>query len=238
MSFEHYDIGPFYDEMFAEAGQPRTGCALLAETISGLPPGELRRRQKTAEKALFDMGAYELEIDADGDGLKPSEGDCDDTTEAIQPGAPERCEDGIDQDCDGEDLSCSAVDQDGDGFSEDEGDCNDDNVLIYPDATEYPNEVDDNCNGELDEGLYTPSPTPAPDDTAGCSCSQPGQRSTGAGSVPSSGLLLWLAGLGGLIRLRRRTRAPSGPLSPHAPTAPASPGPTAATRPPLNFSHS
>ncbi len=43
--------------------------------------------------------------DQDGDGfLAP---DCDDTDDTIYPGAPEICGDGIDQDCDGEDLLCT-----------------------------------------------------------------------------------------------------------------------------------
>jgi len=42
-------------------------------------------------------------IDDDGDGLAESEGDCDDTDASIYPGAPEVIDDGIDQDCDGDD---------------------------------------------------------------------------------------------------------------------------------------
>lgn len=42
--------------------------------------------------------------DADGDGFSPATGDCDDRVgmgEAIHPGAPEICGDGLDNDCDG-----------------------------------------------------------------------------------------------------------------------------------------
>lgn len=56
MNFEHYDPGGFYDEMFAAPGIPRSGTRLLARKIASLPDGELERRQKAAEKALFDMG--------------------------------------------------------------------------------------------------------------------------------------------------------------------------------------
>jgi MYXO-CTERM domain-containing protein len=44
--------------------------------------------------------------DADGDGVTVGEGDCDDTSASVYPGAPERCGDGIDQDCSGSDLAC------------------------------------------------------------------------------------------------------------------------------------
>lgn len=39
--------------------------------------------------------------DGDGDGASPATGDCDDTNDAIHPGAAEICHDGLDQDCDG-----------------------------------------------------------------------------------------------------------------------------------------
>jgi len=42
--------------------------------------------------------------DNDTDGYTMNEGDCDDTDDSIYPGAEEVCGDGIDQDCDGEDL--------------------------------------------------------------------------------------------------------------------------------------
>lgn len=39
-------------------------------------------------------------FDADGDGVSPGEGDCDDTDARVYPGAPDAC-DALDQDCDG-----------------------------------------------------------------------------------------------------------------------------------------
>ena len=55
--------------------------------------------------------------DTDGDGFaaSPAGMDCDDDDPRVHPGAPERCGDGVAQDC-GADLPCSAViDGDGDG---------------------------------------------------------------------------------------------------------------------------
>lgn len=49
-------------------------------------------------------------------------------------------------------LETTVVDLDGDGFSEEE-DCNDQNPLIHPEMTEVCNEVDDNCDGNIDEGV-------------------------------------------------------------------------------------
>jgi uncharacterized circularly permuted ATP-grasp superfamily protein len=56
MNFKNYEIGDYYDEMFAADGCPRAGIELLTKKIESLPPGELKHRQAAAEKALFDMG--------------------------------------------------------------------------------------------------------------------------------------------------------------------------------------
>ena len=42
--------------------------------------------------------------DNDGDGFTVADGDCNDNDATIHPGAEEVCGDGIDQDCDGQDL--------------------------------------------------------------------------------------------------------------------------------------
>ena len=43
------------------------------------------------------------------------------------------------------------VDNDEDGYTENEGDCNDFNDAVNPDATEVCNEIDDDCNGLVDD---------------------------------------------------------------------------------------
>lgn len=56
ISFEGYDPGPFYDELFTETGAPRNGAEFLINKINSLPPGELLERQKAIDRALFRMG--------------------------------------------------------------------------------------------------------------------------------------------------------------------------------------
>ena len=45
-----------------------------------------------------------------------------------------------------------SCDQDGDGFSIGQGDCDDDDANVFPGQTETLNGIDDNCDGDTDEG--------------------------------------------------------------------------------------
>ena len=82
-----------------------------------------------------------------------NQGDCNDSSSSINPGATDTCGDGIDQDCNGSDSVCSNnVDDDGDGYTENQGDCNDYNATIYPGASEICGDrIDQNCDGRDEE---------------------------------------------------------------------------------------
>jgi hypothetical protein len=97
--------------------------------------------------------------------------DCDDSSTTVYPGAIEIC-DNVDNDCDTQvDEGVKSTfyrDQDGDtygntansmqactvpsGYVANSTDCNDGNATIHPNASEICNGVDDNCNGQIDEG--------------------------------------------------------------------------------------
>ena len=119
---------------------------------------------------LFTTNLCEPFFDVDNDGFC-SDVDCDDTNPNINPGATEIC-DGIDNNCDGqidEGVMISFyADTDGDGFGDpnnsieactlptgyvsDNTDCDDTNTSINPSATETCDGIDNNCDGQIDEG--------------------------------------------------------------------------------------
>jgi uncharacterized circularly permuted ATP-grasp superfamily protein len=55
-SFDGYDTGGFYDEMFQPGGIPRPGSRHVIELMASLLEGDLIRRQRSAETALLQLG--------------------------------------------------------------------------------------------------------------------------------------------------------------------------------------
>lgn len=104
----------------------------------------------------------------------PLDGDCDDNAATVNPGSPELC-DGRDNNCNGpidEDLPIGTYcqDDDGDGhgvqgqatvegcgptrgFGLCDNDCDDEDNATYPGQQELCNNIDDNCDGRIDEDV-------------------------------------------------------------------------------------
>ncbi|HCH63338.1 MAG: hypothetical protein CL927_12425 [Deltaproteobacteria bacterium] len=107
------------------------------------------------------------------DGYTEVAGDCNDTDPTVFPSAEDICN-GVDDNCNGAVDEGHArtewyTDADGDGFGDsdsvviaceqrsgtaaDSGDCDDSDAGVFPGAVEVCNEIDDNCDGEVDEGV-------------------------------------------------------------------------------------
>jgi len=56
VSFNDYDPGDFYDELFVGRGQPRSEAVPLIDRINSLGMPEILRRQQAAQIALFKLG--------------------------------------------------------------------------------------------------------------------------------------------------------------------------------------
>ena len=126
---------------------------------------------RSPEKIVVEEEEKEIILDADGDGFYADE-DCDDGNTLINPSAEEYC-DGFDNDCDGlvdEEVTTNYFrDSDADGFGDPDNytedceipsgyvlvgnDCDDTDMHTYPGAPERCDEMDNDCDGEVDEEL-------------------------------------------------------------------------------------
>ncbi len=159
---------------------------------------------------------YAPDRDHDGDRTDSLVGrtghDCNDWDSAINGiGAEELPGDRVDNDCDGMADETSdatpttdASDMDGDGYSLADGDCDDRVAADWPDAPDFwdPAQInpgqeeicgdglDNNCNGEADEGC---DPYVAPDNPEDL-CSMPVDEQTLQGSDPQQGIIVFRSG--------------------------------------------
>jgi uncharacterized circularly permuted ATP-grasp superfamily protein len=56
MRFDNYEVGDFYDEMFASAAKPRSCARRLLDALQKLPDEKILSCQKAAEQSLLQMG--------------------------------------------------------------------------------------------------------------------------------------------------------------------------------------
>ena len=152
------------------------------------------------------------------------DGDCDDLTDTIYPGAPEHC-DGVDEDCDGTadngavDASTWYSDADADGYGDprtsvdscdapadtiaDGTDCDDTDPRSQPGADEICDGADNDCDGTIDEAcidaILIPSPSgdPVVGATNASACTLLGELSSAADSHSSANLASYMSQLVG-----------------------------------------
>ena len=123
---------------------------------------------RSETKPIEEVEDDQVALDNDGDGY--IEDDCDDNDANVHPGKEELC-DGLDNDCDGdideEVQDLFYIDADGDGFGDESdtqmacdspmgyvpngNDCDDQDTYSFPGAIEFCDDVDNDCDGEIDE---------------------------------------------------------------------------------------
>ncbi len=147
------------DDCDDDAEQANPDAAEVCDGIDNDCDGEV-------DEDAVDAGTWYADTDGDGYGDASSTiasceqpaghvaggTDCDDTDSRLHPGAEESdCTDPTDYNCDG---SVGYADADGDGWAACQ-ECDDGDAAISPEATEVCDEVDNDCDGETNEGVTT-----------------------------------------------------------------------------------
>lgn len=161
-------IGNTFNPSLAGVGNHTIKYVVSAQQGAAIAPA--------ADSAFFSVQVvaptYNYYVDADGDtygdanaspiqtcsatppvGYSSNNLDCNDANASINPAALEIPANSIDENCDGVD---GALDIDNDGY-DNTVDCNDNDAAINPGASEICDGIDNDCDGNIDEGftLYT-----------------------------------------------------------------------------------
>jgi hypothetical protein len=148
------------------------GAGICEYTFDGESLNDYFIYYQDADSDLFGNSAASTITNTVPAGYVRSAGDCNDSDATTNPSAPELENDGQDNDCDGEiDETVFYFDGDGDSFGDptrpltggvnpadyvaNDDDCNDGNASINPNAIEVGDFVDNNCDGQIDEGFFT-----------------------------------------------------------------------------------
>jgi hypothetical protein len=154
------------DGLFCNGGERCLPAAVGADARGCVAGAVACEAGETCLEAQDDCVLCTENDDNDQDGAKSMAcqgNDCDDEDGRRFPGNAEVCDTHFDDDCDL--TTVGERDLDHDGYTDFQcanaggakgPDCNDSNANIHPQQTEACNGVDDNCNGDTDEGLLVP----------------------------------------------------------------------------------
>lgn len=152
-SLNIWGVGLVLTPSYLVQSNQRVDCPELGLDIGdACDDGKEDTQNDTVQPNCTCLGIASIDDDSDGDGFT-KELDCDDTDPNINPNMQEIPDNGIDEDCSGEDLTqVMDPDFDMDGTTLGNGDCDDNNPNIYPGAQEIlDNGIDEDCNGIIDD---------------------------------------------------------------------------------------